>query len=60
VMEEGERRRGKRRSRYRSVLEEHTKRRSKRGSTISSDGEAINAGGQRSKWIDKEDCGGVK
>jgi hypothetical protein len=56
-MEEGEWHRGKWRSRYGSVPEEHTKRRSKRGSTISSNGEAINADGQRSKWAGKEDCG---
>jgi hypothetical protein len=58
VMEEGERHRGKRRSRYGSPPEEHSKRRSKRGSTRYSNSEAIGAGGQRSKWIGEEDCGG--
>jgi hypothetical protein len=50
-MEEGERRRGKGRSGYGSASEEDTKRRSKRGSTRSSDGGAINAGDQWREWI---------
>jgi hypothetical protein len=60
MMEEGEWRRGKRRSGYSSVPEEHSKRKSKRGSTRSSDGRAISTGGQWSKWIGEVDCGGAR
>jgi hypothetical protein len=42
------------------MLEEHTKRRSNRGSTRSSDGEAIDAGEQWSKWIVDDNYGGAR
>jgi hypothetical protein len=58
-MKEGERRREKWRSGYGLTSEEHTKR-SKRGSTISYDGRAIDVGEQLSKWIGGENCGGVR
>jgi hypothetical protein len=60
MMEEGEWRRGKRRSGYGSTPEEHNKRRSKRGSTRSSDDRAIDANGQWNKRIREVDYGGAR
>jgi hypothetical protein len=51
---------GKWSSGYISASEEDTKRRSKRGSTRSWDGGAIDTDEQWSKWIDDENCGGAR
>jgi hypothetical protein len=60
-MEEGERRRGNWRSGFDSAPEEYAKKRSKRGSTRSSDGGAIITG-EEAKQVDRREelrCGKV-